>query len=29
VLQDLPEFAKSFSCQRTAAMVNPKPCRVW
>jgi endothelin-converting enzyme/putative endopeptidase len=29
VLQDLPEFAKSFSCKKTAAMVNPKPCRVW
>jgi endothelin-converting enzyme/putative endopeptidase len=29
VLQDLPEFAKSFSCKKTAAMVNPKPCRIW
>ncbi|MGA2672397.1 MAG: M13 family metallopeptidase [Terracidiphilus sp.] len=29
VLQDLPEFAKSFSCKKTAPMVNPKPCRVW
>ncbi len=29
VLQDLPEFAKSFRCKKTAAMVNPKPCRVW
>ncbi len=29
VLQDLPEFAKSFSCRKTAAMVSPKPCRVW
>jgi endothelin-converting enzyme/putative endopeptidase len=29
VLQDLPEFAKSFSCKPTAKMVNPKPCRVW
>jgi endothelin-converting enzyme/putative endopeptidase len=29
VLQDLPEFAKSFSCRKTAAMVVPKPCRVW
>jgi endothelin-converting enzyme/putative endopeptidase len=29
VLQDLPEFAKSFSCRKTAAMVIPKPCRVW
>jgi len=29
VLTDLPEFAKSFSCKKTAAMVNQKPCRVW
>jgi endothelin-converting enzyme/putative endopeptidase len=29
VLQDLPEFAKSFSCKKTAAMVVAKPCRVW
>jgi endothelin-converting enzyme/putative endopeptidase len=29
VLQDLPEFAKSFSCRKTAAMVISKPCRVW
>ena len=29
ILQDLPEFAKSFSCKKTAAMVSPKPCRVW
>jgi endothelin-converting enzyme/putative endopeptidase len=29
VLTDLPEFGKSFSCSKTAAMVNPKPCRVW
>ena len=29
VLQDLPEFAKSFSCKKTAAMVSEKPCRVW
>jgi endothelin-converting enzyme/putative endopeptidase len=29
VLQDLPEFAKSFSCKKTSAMVSPKPCRVW
>ena len=29
VLQDLPEFAKSFSCKKTAAMVIPNPCRVW
>jgi putative endopeptidase len=29
VLQDLPEFAKSFSCKKTDKMVIPKPCRVW
>ena len=29
VLTDLPEFAKSFSCKKTAAMVAPQPCRVW
>jgi endothelin-converting enzyme/putative endopeptidase len=29
VLQDLPEFAHSFSCKAPAPMVNPKPCRVW
>ncbi len=29
VLQDLPEFAKSFSCKKTDKMVNAKPCRVW
>jgi endothelin-converting enzyme/putative endopeptidase len=29
VLQDLPEFAKSFRCKKTAAMVNANPCRVW
>ena len=29
VLQDLPEFARSFSCKKTAAMVSPQPCRVW
>ena len=29
VLTDLPEFARSFSCKKTSAMVNPKPCRVW
>jgi endothelin-converting enzyme/putative endopeptidase len=29
ILQDLPEFAKSFSCKKTAAMVSAKPCRVW
>ena len=29
VLQDLPEFAKSFSCKKTAKMVSATPCRVW
>jgi endothelin-converting enzyme/putative endopeptidase len=29
VLTDLPEFAKSFSCKKTAAMVAAKPCRIW
>ncbi len=29
VLQDLPEFAKSFSCKKDARMVSPTPCRVW
>jgi endothelin-converting enzyme/putative endopeptidase len=29
VLQDLPEFAKSFNCKKTAAMVSAKACRVW
>jgi endothelin-converting enzyme/putative endopeptidase len=29
VLQDMPEFARSFSCRKTAAMVVAKPCRVW
>jgi endothelin-converting enzyme/putative endopeptidase len=29
ILQDLPEFAKSFSCKKTAPMVSEKPCRVW
>jgi endothelin-converting enzyme/putative endopeptidase len=29
VLQDLPEFAKSFSCKKTAPMAAPTPCRVW
>ena len=29
VLQDLPEFAKSFSCKKTAPMAAPAPCRVW
>jgi endothelin-converting enzyme/putative endopeptidase len=29
VLQDLPEFAKSFSCKKTDKMVMAEPCRVW
>ncbi|MDR3739506.1 MAG: M13 family metallopeptidase [Terracidiphilus sp.] len=29
ILQDLPEFAKSFSCKKTDKMVIEKPCRVW
>jgi endothelin-converting enzyme/putative endopeptidase len=29
VLQDLPEFANSFSCKKTAKMVSANPCRVW
>ena len=29
VLTDLPAFAQSFNCKKTAAMVNPNPCRVW
>ena len=29
ILQDLPEFAKSFSCKKTSKMVAAKPCRVW
>ncbi len=29
VLSDLPEFARSFSCKKTAKMVAPTPCRVW
>ena len=29
VLQDLPEFGKSFSCKKTARMVMDAPCRVW
>jgi putative endopeptidase len=29
VLQDLPEFAKSFSCRKTAKMVAPEACRIW
>jgi putative endopeptidase len=29
VLQDIPEFAKSFSCKKDARMVSATPCRVW
>ncbi|HEY1986891.1 MAG TPA: M13 family metallopeptidase [Terracidiphilus sp.] len=29
VLQDLPEFAKSFNCKKTDKMVSAAPCRVW
>jgi putative endopeptidase len=29
VLQDLPEFARSFSCKKTDKMVSAHPCRVW
>jgi endothelin-converting enzyme/putative endopeptidase len=29
VLQDLPEFAKSFNCKLPDKMVVAKPCRVW
>ncbi len=29
VLQDLPEFAKSFHCKKEAKMVSATPCRVW
>ncbi len=29
VLQDLPEFGKSFSCKKPDKMVIAKPCRVW
>jgi len=29
ILQDLPEFGKSFSCKKAAKMVSAKPCRVW
>lgn len=29
VLQDLPDFAKSFSCKKTDPMVSANPCRVW
>jgi endothelin-converting enzyme/putative endopeptidase len=29
VLQDLPQFAKSFNCKASQKMVAAKPCRVW
>jgi endothelin-converting enzyme/putative endopeptidase len=29
ILQDLPDFAKSFSCKKTDRMVSADPCRVW
>ena len=29
VLQDLPEFAKSFNCKASDKMVSAKACRVW
>jgi putative endopeptidase len=29
VLQDLPEFGKSFSCRPKDKMVSANPCRVW
>lgn len=29
VLQDLPEFAKSFNCKAGDKMVSAKPCRIW
>jgi putative endopeptidase len=29
VLQDLPEFAKSFNCKKDAKMVSATPCRIW
>ena len=29
VLQDLPEFAKSFNCKEGDKMVSAKPCRIW
>jgi endothelin-converting enzyme/putative endopeptidase len=29
VLQDLPEFSKSFSCRKTDKMVSADACRVW
>jgi putative endopeptidase len=29
ILQDLPEFAKSFSCKASSKMVSAKACRIW
>ena len=29
ILQDLPEFAQSFSCKAPQKMVSTKPCRIW
>jgi putative endopeptidase len=29
VLQDLPEFGKSFSCKKSSPMVSNNPCRIW
>ena len=29
ILQDLPEFAKSFSCKPSDKMVSAKACRIW
>jgi putative endopeptidase len=29
ILQNLPEFAKSFNCKLPDKMVSAKPCRVW
>jgi putative endopeptidase len=29
VLEDLPDFGKSFSCKKTDKMVSADPCRVW
>jgi len=29
ILQNLPEFAKSFNCRKGAKMVAATPCRVW
>lgn len=29
VLQDMPEFARSFACKQTDKMVTLKPCQIW